>query len=34
MDESSLVILRGFQKVLEILEITDGLTDRIKKFHQ
>jgi len=34
MDESSLVILRGFQKLLEIHEITDGLIDRIKKFHQ
>jgi hypothetical protein len=31
MDESSLVISRGFQKVLEILEITDSLTDGIKK---
>jgi hypothetical protein len=34
MDESSLVISRGFQKVLEILEITDSLTDGIKKLHR
>ena len=34
MDESLLVISRGFQKVLEILEITDSLTDKIKKLHR
>jgi hypothetical protein len=34
MDESLLVISRGFQKVLEILEIPDSLTDGIKKLHR